>query len=77
MKAIKDPQNEAAYFKYNYLDQKFKNDTFQKIFEVSSDSEHFYILTQNNRVVNMENSFNPFYSEITVSRVKKAAYFPR
>ena len=39
---------QADRFNYRYLDQRVKNDTFSKIFEIRGDDEHFYVFTENN-----------------------------
>ena len=39
---------QADRFNYRYLDQRVKNDTFNKIFEIRGDDKHFYVFTENN-----------------------------
>ena len=61
-------------FLYSYLDKRIKNDTFSKLFEIPLDNEHFWILTHNNKQANRQNTKNPFYAEVSISRVKKSHY---
>lgn len=36
---------------------------------MKGDEENFYILTQNNKKINRQNIFNPYYGEITLVKV--------
>jgi len=61
-------------FLYSYLDDRIGNETFSKLFEIKSDPSHFFVFGHNNKKKNFSNLRNPFYGEISISRVNKSHY---
>jgi hypothetical protein len=61
-------------FLYSYLEKRVNNETFSKLFEVKSDPDNFYILAHNNKNKNLANLKNPFYGEVSISKVRKDLY---
>lgn len=61
-------------FLYTYLAGRVSNETFSKLFEIKSDPGNFYILAHNNKKKNLANLKNPFYGELSISKVAKNLY---
>lgn len=64
----------ATQFVYNYLNHFVTNSSFSRIFEMANDTEYFYVFAQNNKKMNNQNKRNPFYAEISLTRVSQETY---
>lgn len=53
---------------YNFLNSRISNSSFNKVFEIKGDSQHYYVFTQNNKQVNSKDLLNPVLSEISLTR---------
>ena len=45
------------------------NNSYSRIFEMNGDEDHFYVFAQNNKKLNNKNKRNPFYAEVSLTRV--------
>jgi hypothetical protein len=58
-------KNEAYW---SYMSGVIRNKTFNKIFEMESDSENFYLLSINNDV-HSNITVNPYFAQVSLFRV--------
>jgi len=77
MQHLPNPDS-ALDFMYTYLDRLvISNKSYNKIFEIRDVDRYIYILSQNNKKTAFENLWNPYFTEISITRVSEHIYFER